>query len=214
MLSELPLLSLVIWTSIIGGVAVLFVGDDNPAQARRLALVVALAAFVLSVPLYTLFDPGTAAMQFEEQAPWIPPFNITYHLGVDGFAMPLILLTTFMTVLVVIAGWEVIQYRVAQYLAAFLIMSGLMIGVFAALDAILFYVFFEAMLMPMFLVIGIWGGPNRVYATIKFFLYTFLGSVFMLVALIYMYFQAGSFEILDFHQLPLSLSEQVLIVST
>ena len=211
MLSEPPLLSLVIWTSIIGGVTVLFVGDGNPAQARRLALVVALAAFLLSVPLYTLFDPGTAAMQFEEQAAWIPQFNVTYHLGVDGFAMPLILLTTFMTVLVVIAGWEVIEYRVAQYLAAFLIMSGLMIGVFAALDAILFYVFFEAMLMPMFLVIGIWGGPNRVYATIKFFLYTFLGSVFMLVALIYMYFQAGSFAILDFHQLPLSLSEQVLI---
>ena len=150
-------------------------------------------------------------MQFQESVPWIPALSVNYHLGVDGFSMPLILLTAFMTVLVVIAGWEVIQYRVAQYMAAFLIMEGLMIGVFAALDALLFYVFFEAMLIPMFLIIGIWGGPRRVYATLKFFLYTFLGSVFMLIALIYMYNQANSFEILDFHKLPLSLTEQVLI---
>jgi NADH-quinone oxidoreductase subunit M len=150
-------------------------------------------------------------MQFQEFMPWIPAFNANYHLGVDGFSMPLILLTAFMTVLVVIAGWEVIQYRIAQYMAAFLIMEGLMIGVFAALDALLFYVFFEAMLIPMFLIIGIWGGPRRVYATLKFFLYTFLGSVFMLIALIYMYNQAGSFEILDFHKLPLGMTEQVLI---
>jgi NADH-quinone oxidoreductase subunit M len=143
--------------------------------------------------------------------PWIPAFNVNYHLGVDGFSMPLILLTAFMTVVVVIAGWEVMQYRIAQYMAAFLIMEGLMIGVFAALDALLFYVFFEAMLIPMFLIIGIWGGPRRVYATLKFFLYTFLGSVFMLIALIYMYNQANSFEILDFHKLPLSMTEQVLI---
>ena len=211
MLSELPLLSFVIWAPILGGAAVLFVGDDNPAGVRRLALVVAVATFVISIPLYTLFDPGTASMQFEEVLPWIPLFNINYHLGVDGFSMPLILLTTFTTALVVIAGWEVIQYRVAQYMAAFLIMEGLMVGVFAALDAILFYVFFEAMLIPMFLVIGIWGGPRRIYATIKFFLYTFLGSVLMLVALIYMYFQSGSFEILDFHVLQLTLTEQILI---
>ncbi len=211
MLSALPLLSLVIWMPILGGAAVLFIGDANPGGARRLALVIAIATFVISLPLYTAFDTRTAAMQFEEFAAWIPPFNINYHLGVDGFSMPLILLTTFTTVLVVIAGWEVVQYRVAQYMAAFLIMEGLMIGVFAALDAMLFYVFFEAMLIPMFLIIGIWGGPRRVYATIKFFLYTFLGSVFMLVALIYMYFQSGSFEILDFHALPLNPTEQVLI---
>ncbi|PWV59250.1 NADH-quinone oxidoreductase subunit M [Plasticicumulans acidivorans] len=211
MLSELPLLSLTIWTPILGGIAVLFVGDDSPAKARRLALVVAVATFVLSLPLWTGFDVTTAAMQFGEFWPWISAFKINYHLGVDGFSMPLVLLTTFITVLVVIAGWEVVQYRVAQYMAAFLIMEGLMIGVFAALDAILFYVFFEAMLIPMFLVIGIWGGPRRVYATIKFFLYTFFGSVFMLIALLYMYFKSGSFEILEFHQLKLGMTEQILI---
>ena len=211
MLSELPLLSLVIWFPILGGAAVLFVGDDNPGRAKALALTVAILSVLISIPLFTLFDPSTAAMQFQEIVPWIPALSVNYHLGVDGFSMPLILLTAFMTVLVVIAGWEVIQYRIAQYMAAFLIMEGLMIGVFAALDAILFYVFFEAMLIPMFLIIGIWGGPRRVYATIKFFLYTFLGSVFMLIALIYMYSQANSFEILDFHKLPLSLAEQVPI---
>jgi len=211
MLSELPLLSLVIWFPILGGVAVLFAGDDNPGRAKALALTVAILSVLISIPLFTLFDPSTAAMQFQEIVPWIPALSVNYHLGVDGFSMPLILLTAFMTVLVVIAGWEVIQYRIAQYMAAFLIMEGLMIGVFAALDAILFYVFFEAMLIPMFLIIGIWGGPRRVYATIKFFLYTFLGSVFMLIALIYMYSQANSFEILDFHKLPLSLAEQVPI---
>jgi len=215
MLSELPpLLSLVIWFPILGGVAVLFVGDDNPGRAKALSLTVAILSFLASIPLYTLFDVSTAAMQFQESVPWIPALSVNYHLGVDGFSMPLILLTAFMTVLVVIAGWEVIQYRVAQYMAAFLIMEGLMIGVFAALDAILFYVFFEAMLIPMFLIIGIWGGPRRVYATLKFFLYTFLGSVFMLISLIYMYSQANSFEILDFHKLPLSLTEQMLIFFT
>ncbi len=211
MLSELPLLSLVIWFPILGGVAVLFVGDENPGRAKALALTVAILSLLISIPLYSSFDPATAAMQFQEFIPWIPALNANYHLGVDGFSMPLILLTAFMTLLVVIAGWEVVQYRIAQYMAAFLIMEGLMIGVFAALDAILFYVFFESMLIPMFLIIGIWGGPRRVYATLKFFLYTFLGSVFMLIALIYMYNQAGSFEILDFHKLPLSLTEQVLI---
>ena len=215
MLSELPpLLSLVIWFPILGGVAVLFVGDDNPGRAKALSLAVAILSFLACIPLYTLFDVSTAAMQFQEYVPWIPALSVHYHLGIDGFSMPLILLTAFMTVLVVIAGWEVIQYRVAQYMAAFLIMEGLMIGVFAALDAILFYVFFEAMLIPMFLIIGIWGGPRRVYATLKFFLYTFLGSVFMLISLIYMYTQANSFEILDFHKLPLSLTEQVLIFLT
>ncbi len=206
-----PFLSFAIWTPVLGGVMVLFMGDDSPAKARRLALVVAVATFLVSLPLFTLFDNSVGTMQFQEMAPWIPFIDVYYHLGVDGFSMPLILLTTFMTVLVVIAAWEVIRYRVAQYLAAFLIMEGLMVGVFSALDAILFYVFFEAMLIPMFLIIGIWGGPRRVYATIKFFLYTFLGSVFMLVALIYMYFQAGSFAILDFHTLPLGMTEQILI---
>ena len=211
MLSELPLLSLVIWLPILGGIAVLFVGDESPGRAKALALTVSILTFLVGIPLYTSFNAATASMQFQEFIPWIPAFNAHYHLGVDGFSMPLILLTAFMTILVVIAGWEVIQYRVAQYMAAFLIMEGLMIGVFAALDALLFYVFFEAMLIPMFLIIGIWGGPRRVYATLKFFLYTFLGSVFMLIALIYMYNQANSFEILDFHKLPLTLTEQVFI---
>jgi len=210
-MSEILLLSLAIWFPVLGGAAVLFVGDDSPINARRLALVVVTINFFLCLPLYFLFDPGTAEMQFEELFTWIPAFGIHYHLGIDGFSMPLIILTAFITLLVIIAGREVIRYRVAQYMAAFLIMEGLMIGVFSALDAILFYVFFEAMLIPMFLIIGVWGGPRRVYATIKFFLYTFLGSILMLVALIYMFFQAGSFAILDFHALPLSLTEQVFI---
>lgn len=208
---SLPLLSFVIWLPILGGVAVLAVGDRSPDVVRRLSLGVSVAAFCLSILLFTGFDTATHAMQFVEFAPWIAPFDINYHLGIDGISMPLILLTTFTTVLVVIAGWEVIEYRVSQYMAAFLIMEGLMVGVFAALDALLFYVFFEGMLIPMFLVIGVWGGERRVYATLKFFLYTFLGSVFMLVALIYMYTQAGSFSIQDFHRLPLGFTEQVLI---
>ncbi len=209
--ADLPLLSLSVWLPIIGGVLVLFSGDRNPQGARRLALLFSIATFLVTLPLWSLFDSSTAAMQFVERQPWIQPFSIYYHLGVDGISMPLILLTSFTTVLVVIAGWEVIQYRVAQYMAAFLIMEGFMIGTFAALDSILFYIFFEAMLIPMFLVIGIWGGPNRIYATLKFFLYTFIGSVLMLVALIYMYNKGGSFAILDLHRLPLSLTEQVLI---
>ncbi|MAT66422.1 MAG: NADH-quinone oxidoreductase subunit M [Gammaproteobacteria bacterium] len=211
MLSELPLLSLLIWVPILGGIAVLAAGDREPWGARTLALATSLLTFLLSIPLFTGFETGTAAMQFEELRPWIPAFNVNYHLGVDGISVPLIILTTFTTVLVVLAGWEVIQKRVAQYMAAFLIMEGLMIGVFAALDAVLFYVFWEGMLIPMFLIIGIWGGPRRVYATIKFFLYTFFGSVFMLVALIYMYIRSGSFGILDFHLLPLGMTEQILI---
>jgi len=172
---------------------------------------VAVLTFLVSIPLYTGFDVTTAAMQFEENVPWVEAFQINYHLGIDGISMPLILLTTFITILVVAAGWEVIQNKPSQYMAAFLIMEGVMVGVFAALDAMLFYVFWEAMLIPMFLIIGIWGGPNRVYATIKFFLYTFFGSVFMLVALIYMYFQSGSMEILAFHDLKLGLNAQILI---
>ena len=179
-----------------------------------LALVIAVLTFLLSIPLWTGFEIGTAEMQFVEYdktRPWIDTFNIYYHLGIDGISMPLIMLTTFSTVIVVIAGWEVIKQRVAQYMAAFLIMEGLMVGVFASLDAALFYVFWEAMLIPMFIIIGVWGGPRRVYATLKFFLYTFFGSVFMLVALLYLYFQTGSFAILDYHQYPLGLTAQILI---
>ncbi|MEW6648442.1 MAG: NADH-quinone oxidoreductase subunit M [Pseudomonadota bacterium] len=211
MFADLPLLSLVIWTPIVGGLLVLAAGSRNALEAKVLALLVALATFLLSLPLYSGFDTTTAAMQFTEFRPWIATWSINYHLGVDGISMPLILLTTFTTVLVVIAGWEVIQNKPAQYMASFLIMAGLMNGVFAALDAMLFYVFWEAMLIPMFIVIGVWGGPRRIYATLKFFLYTFLGSVFMLVALIWMYLQSGSFAILDLHAMPLGLQAQVLI---
>ncbi len=212
MLSGFPLLSTVIWLPIAGGIAALVTarsGDDR--LVRWVALVVSTLTFLVSIPLFTAFDTTTHHMQFVERAAWIPTFNIHYHLGVDGISMPLILLTTFTTVLVVIAAWEVIQYKVAQYMAAFLIMEGLMNGVFAALDGILFYVFWEAMLIPMFLIIGIWGGPRRVYAAFKFFLYTFLGSVLLLVALIYLFFQAESFAILDFHSVKIGLAAQILI---
>ena len=208
---SMPILSLSIWIPIIGGLLVLASGDRSPNNARWLALGVSILTFLVSLGLWTGFDPSTAQMQFVERTSWIPTFNVEYYLGVDGISMPLIILTTFITIFVVIAGWEVIQYKPAMYMAAFLIMEGVMVGVFAALDAMLFYVFWEAMLIPMFLIIGVWGGPNRVYATIKFFLYTFFGSVFMLVALIYMYFQSGSMEILAFHDLKLGLTEQILI---
>ncbi len=211
MSAELPILSLTIWLPILGGALVLGSGDRAPNVTKWLALAIAVVTFLVSLPLYGGFDTGTAEMQFVERAAWIPAFDVSYYLGVDGISMPLILLTTFVTVLVIISGWEVIEYKPAQYMAAFLFMEGAMVGVFSALDAILFYVFWEAMLIPMFLIIGVWGGPNRVYATIKFFLYTFLGSVFMLVALIYMYTQSGTFEILGFHELKLGMREQVLI---
>jgi len=212
MFSELPLLSLLIWVPILGGLLTLTAGGEkNALQARTIALLVALVTFGLSLPLYLQFDATTHAMQFAEFHPWIESFRVNYHLGVDGISMPLILLTTFTTVLVVIAGWEVLRYKPSQYLASFLIMEGLLNGVVASLDAMLFYVFWEAMLIPMFLIIGVWGGPRRVYATLKFFLYTFFGSVFMLVALIYMYFQADSFAILDLHNLPMGLTTQILI---
>jgi len=178
---------------------------------RWLALIFSVSIFVLSLLLYTAFNSATSAMQFVERLPWIRAFNVEYFLGVDGISMPLILLTTFLTPLIVIAGWEVIKKQPAQYFAAFLILEGCMIGVFAAMDALLFYVFWEAMLIPMFIIIGVWGGERRVYATIKFFLYTFLGSVFMLIALIYLYLQAGSYSILDFHALPLGQTQQVFI---
>jgi NADH-quinone oxidoreductase subunit M len=208
----MAILSLTIWVPIAFGIAVLAVGrDQNPLPVRWLALVGAILGFLVCIPLWTGFQP-TAAMQFTEMKSWIPRFNVNYHLGVDGISMPLILLNSLMTVLVVIAHWEVITDKVSQYLAAFLIMSGLINGAFASLDAILFYVFFEAMLIPMFLIIGVWGGPNRVYAAVKFFLYTLLGSLLMLAAFIYLYHQTnGSFEILDYHKLQLAMGPQVLI---
>ena len=211
MYADWSLLSLVIWAPILGGVLVLLVGDKKPAVARGVALLISILTFLLTLPLYSQFNADTHLMQFVERHSWIPVFNIEYFIGIDGISMPLILLTSFTTVVVVISAWEIIQYRVAQYMAAFLIMEGFMIGTFSSLNAILFYIFFEAMLIPMFLVIGIWGGDNRIYATLKFFLYTFIGSVLMLVALIYMYHKSGSFAILDFHLLPLSLTEQLLI---
>jgi NADH-quinone oxidoreductase subunit M len=207
------LLSLAIWVPIVAGVLVLALGGDRRAPLqRRVALAGAILGFLVTVPLYTAFQTGTHEMQFVELAPWIESFNINYHLGVDGISVLFILLNSFITVTVVIAGWTVIESRVGQYLAAFLILSGLLNGVFAALDAVLFYVFFEATLIPMFIIIGIWGGPNRVYAAVKFFLYTLFGSLLMLVALLYLYnASGGSFAILDWYKLPLTLTAQVLL---
>ncbi len=211
-MSDLPLLSLVIWVPIVGAMLVLACQSEEKAPlARMLALAVSVVTFLISVLLYTGFDLTTHEMQFVEQISWIPAFNVFYHLGVDGISMPLIILTTFSTVLVVLAGWQVIKHKPALYMASFLIMMGFMNGVFASLDAVLFYVFWEALLIPMFLVIGIWGGPRRVYATIKFFLYTFFGSVFMLIALIYMYMESGSFGILDMQDMPLGMTAQTWI---
>ena len=207
------LLSLAIWVPILAGVLVLALGGDRRAPLQRqVALAGAVLGFLVTIPLYTKFELGSAGMQFVEAAPWIESLNINYHLGVDGISVLFILLNSFITVTVVIAGWSVIESRVGQYLAAFLFLSGLLNGVFAALDAVLFYVFFEATLIPMFIIIGIWGGPNRVYAAVKFFLYTLFGSLLMLVALLYLYnASGGSFAILDWYKLPLTLTAQVLL---
>jgi NADH-quinone oxidoreductase subunit M len=212
-MTGLPLLSLAIWLPIVGGLLVLATGADrNAGLARPLALAVAVAGFLVTLPLYTGFDRTTSAMQFAELAPWIPRFNINYQLGVDGISVLFILLNSFITPLVVLAGWKVIGEKVAQYMAAFLIMSGLMNGIFSALDAVLFYVFFEASLIPMYLIIGVWGGPNRVYAAFKFFLYTLLGSLLMLIALIWLFFQSGfSFNLLDWHELKIPLTTQIYL---
>ncbi|MDE3011534.1 MAG: NADH-quinone oxidoreductase subunit M [Pseudomonadota bacterium] len=212
-MTSTPYLSLSIWVPIIAGLLVLALGSGNRAPlARALALAGSIAGFLVTIPLYTGFDPALATMQFSEYASWIPAFHVNYHLGIDGISLWFVLLNSFMTILVVLAGWEVIEDRPAQYLAAFLIMSGLINGVFASLDAILFYVFFEAMLIPMFIIIGVWGGPRRVYAALKFFLYTLLGSLLMLAAFIYMFLKAGnSFEILGFHALQMPLHVQELI---
>jgi NADH-quinone oxidoreductase subunit M len=204
------LLSILIWLPIVGGFVVLSL-SERAAVARWVTLGVASVTFLASIPLWTLFKAGTAAMQFVERAAWLPGIHADFYIGVDGIAMPLIVLTTFTTVLIVISGWENVEKRVSQYFAAFLILEGLMIGVFSSLDGVLFYVFWEAMLLPMFIIIGIWGGPRRVYATIKFFLYTFLGSLLMLVALIYLYLKTGSYELAAFQRLPLTLHEQTFI---
>jgi NADH-quinone oxidoreductase subunit M len=207
------LLSLAIWTPILFGVVLLALGRDEHAGAVRwLALVGAVASFLVTLPLYANFQLGTAAMQFVEQSVWIDRFHVNYHLGVDGISLWFVLLTAFINVVVVIAGWEVITRRVNQYMGAFMILSGLMIGVFSALDGMLFYVFFEATLIPMYLIIGIWGGPNKIYAAFKFFLYTLLGSLLMLLALVFLYIQSnGSFELSVWHKLPLSSTAQTLL---
>ncbi len=205
---EGSILSVLIWLPILGGVALLPMGEGRSGMVKTVALLVAVITFLISIPLWTGFDASTAQLQFVEKTVWIDAFNVNYHLGIDGIAMPLVVLTTFITVLIVLSAWRVINVNIHQYMAAFLILEGMMIGVFAAQDALLFYIFFEAMLIPMFVIIGIWGGPNRVYATIKFFLYTFLGSVFMLIGLIYLYMKSGSWNLTDLALHPLSLSEQ------
>ncbi len=212
-MTSTPLLTLVIWVPILAGALVLATGSDrNAGLARTIALIGALAGFAVALPLIAGFDPTAHGMQFVEFTPWIGRYNINYALGIDGISLLLILLNAFTTILVVIAGWKVIESRVAQYMAAFLVMSGLMNGVFAATDAMLFYVFFEATLIPMFLVIGVWGGPNRIYASVKFFLYTLLGSLLMLVALLYLYqASGGSFALADLHKLPLPMGVQVFV---
>jgi NADH-quinone oxidoreductase subunit M len=207
-----PFLSLAIWVPIVFGVLVLMKsGEHREPQARLLALIGSLVSFMITLPIVLGFNPTAHGMQFVEKSAWIPRFNVYYHLGIDGLSLWFLPLTAFITVLVVIAGWEVIEKRVAQYFGSFLILSGAMIGVFCAVDALLFFVFFEATLIPMFIIIGVWGGPRRVYAAIKFFLYTFLGSLMMLVALIWLYFQSGSFDILAWHKLPIALEAQIWV---
>lgn len=208
-----PLLSLAIWIPIAFGLLVLIFGSDRYAPTvRKVALVGSLLGFAATLPLVAGFNADTTSMQFVERLAWIERYNVYYHLGIDGISLWFVPLTAFITIIVVLAGWQVIQERVSQYLAAFLILSGLMIGVFTALDGLLFYLFFEATLIPMYLIIGIWGGPRRIYAALKFFLYTFLGSLLTLIALIYLWNHAGgSFDILDWHQLPLSLNAQILL---
>jgi NADH-quinone oxidoreductase subunit M len=212
MTTSVSFLSAAIWIPILTGLFILAFGNDrNGAIVRTVALVGALGGFLATLPLYTRFDTASAEMQFVEKMPWIDRFGVDYHLGVDGISVWFVLLTAFITVVVVVAGWKVIEERIAGYMAAFLILSGLMVGVFSALDGLLFYVFFEATLIPMYVIIGIWGGPNRVYAAFKFFLYTLLGSLLTLVAIIFLYIKSGSFSILEWHQVPLSMNEQITV---
>ncbi len=212
-MTDIPFLSLAIWLPIFGGMLTLASGSDrNASVARFIALVSAVGGLAVSIPLYTHFDKGSSAMQFVESYSWIPRFNINYVLGVDGISVLFVLLNSFITLVVVIAGWEVIREKVAQYMAAFLVMSGLINGIFSALDGVLFYVFFESSLIPLFIIIGVWGGPNRVYAALKFFLYTLAGSLLMLVALLYLFMESGgSFSILEWHNLKLGMDVQTLI---
>ena len=210
-LDNLPILSMLIWLPILGGIWTLIIGDQQERVVKHFSFIISISTFLLSVLLYYQFDNDFLGMQFVEEFYWIESFSIKYHLGVDGIALPLIILTTFTTILVIVAAWEVIDKNISYYMCSFLVLTGLMNGVFVALDSILFYVFWEAMLIPMFLIIGIWGGPNRVYATIKFFLYTFFGSVFMLVALLYLYSVTGSFNIQLSQEAPLGLTAQKLI---
>jgi len=207
------LLSLSIWLPVVSGLLLLALGrDDQIKTVRWLALLAAIASFVVTLPLITGFDTSTAAMQFVEKSPWIERFHINYHLGVDGISMWFVPLTAFITIIVVLAAWEVIETRVNQYMGAFLVLSGLMVGVFSSLDGMLFYVFFEATLIPMYIIIGVWGGPRRVYAAFKFFLYTLAGSLLMLIALLYLYYQSGgSFDIQTWHKLPLPMNAQTLL---
>jgi NADH-quinone oxidoreductase subunit M len=212
MTTSVSFLSAAIWIPILTGAFLLAFGQDrNAAVVRTVALAGSLMGLLATIPLYTRFDVSSAEMQFVEKMPWIDRFGVNYHLGIDGISLWLVMLTAFITVIVVVAGWQVIEERIAAYMASFLILSGLMIGVFSALDGLLFYVFFEATLIPMYVIIGIWGGPNRVYAAFKFFLYTLLGSLLTLVALIYLYMKSGSFSILDWHALPLTMNEQMWI---
>ena len=208
-----PWLTFAIFVPIVCGLLILAVGsDERPALTRNLSLIGALLSFFVTIPLYTGFDNSTAAMQFVEKSTWIPAFAVMYHLGVDGISLWFVLLTAFITIIVVLAGWEVITSRIAQYMAAFLILSGLMIGVFVAMDGLLFYIFFEATLIPMYIIVGVWGGPNRVYAAFKFFLYTLMGSLLTLVAFLYLWNEAGgSFDIQTWHELPLAYTPQVFI---
>ncbi len=212
-MTDIPFLSLAIWLPIFGGMLTLASGSDrNASVARFIALVSAVGGLAVSIPLYTHFDIGSSSMQFVESYSWIPRFNINYVLGVDGISVLFVLLNSFITLIVVVAGWEVIREKVAQYMAAFLMMSGLINGIFSALDGVLFYVFFESSLIPLFIIIGVWGGPNRVYAALKFFLYTLAGSLLMLVALLYLFMASGgSFNILDWHNLKLGMNVQTLI---
>ena len=208
----MPWLSLAIWVPIVFGVLVLLVArDGRVALARQLALLGAIVGFLVTIPVMVGFDGSVATLQFTEHLEWLPSLNSAYSLGVDGISMWFVPLTAFITVLVLLAGWEVIQSKVPQYFAAFLILSGLMIGVFSTADGLLFYVFFEATLIPMYIIVGVWGGPNRVYAAFKFFLYTLLGSLLTLIAIVYLYLQAGTFEIAAWHELKLSMTAQSLL---
>ena len=208
-----PWLTLSIFVPIVCGLILLAVGrDDRPGLTRNLSLIGSILSFLVTIPLYTGFDSSTAAMQFVEKALWIPAFAVNYHLGIDGISLWFVLLTAFITIIVVLAGWEVITTRIAQYMAAFLILSGLMIGVFVALDGLLFYIFFEATLIPMYIIVGVWGGPNRVYAAFKFFLYTLMGSLLTLIAFLYLWnVSGGSFDIQTWHTLPLDYTPQLFI---